>query len=158
MRALAGAGGNERAGCIAKAFQLLRVEQRQNPSMTDLAERLLKLIDEDVEFDGLPVRTHEEPAVRLMNLHKVKGLEAAVVFLANPTGKWDPPVSLHIDRSGERVRGYLAVYGESSGYGTPPLLACPANWEIYSAEEQRFGDAERNRLLYVAATRISATS
>jgi ATP-dependent helicase/nuclease subunit A len=75
-----------------------------------------------------------------------------VVFLANPTGKWKPSVTLHIDRAGEKVQGYMAVYEESSSY-RPALLACPADWDRLSAEEQRFADAEKTRLLYVAATR-----
>jgi ATP-dependent helicase/nuclease subunit A len=33
------------------------------------------------------------------------------------------------------------------------VLACPADWRIHAAKEQRFVDAERDRLLYVAATR-----
>jgi ATP-dependent helicase/nuclease subunit A len=73
-------------------------------------------------------------------------------MLANPTGQWNPPVSLHVDRTRSKVRGYMAVYGETSGY-QPPLLAQPAQWDSLSAEEQKFEDAEKTRLLYVAATR-----
>ena len=46
------------------------------------------------------MRPHGAPVVRLMNLHKVKGLEAPIVFLSDPTGQYDHPVDLHVDRSG----------------------------------------------------------
>jgi len=155
MRSLMSAGGNERAGCLAKAIELLRIEQFDYPSTADVARRLDELINEEIDFDGLPVRAQDRPAVRLMNLHKVKGLESTVVFLAHPAGKWDPPVTLHVDRSADRVRGYMAVYAPSNNYH-PPLLACPQGWDTYAAEEKRFGQAEHQRLLYVAATRVRA--
>jgi ATP-dependent helicase/nuclease subunit A len=61
---------------------------------------------------------------------------------------------LHIDRSEEQPRGYLPIYGpRRSQWGSPPLLAHPPGWEQLATEEQRFLDAEANRLLYVAATR-----
>ena len=52
--------------------------------VVDLLERL---IEEETPFDGLPARAPESSVVRVMNLHKVKGLEAPVVFLADPGGK-----------------------------------------------------------------------
>ena len=152
MRALANQGGNVQAGSIAKAFQMLRAAGSELYSLADVVARLRELIDQNAEFDGIPARPYDEPVVRLMNLHKVKGLEAPVVFLANPTGKWNPPVTLHVDRAGEKAQGYMAVYEESSSYHSA-LLACPADWERLSAEEQQFADAEKTRLLYVAATR-----
>ena len=63
---------------------------------------------------------------------------------------------VHIDRSGDRVRGYLAVYAESWGRQSPPLLAQPKQWDLLAGEEKTFRDAENNRLLYVAATRAGA--
>ena len=98
------------------------------------------------EHDGVPTRAHEAPAVRIMNLHKVKGLEAPPVFLADPAGESDHDVDLHIDRSGDRVRGYLAIFGEFRGWQSR-LVAHPREWDTLAAEEQRFRDAENQRLL-----------
>ena len=86
-------------------------------------------------------------------MHKVKGLEAPVVFLADPTGHGEHPVELHIDRSADRVRGYMAVYEPKDTHGPRPLLACPRDWNEREAREREFQEAEENRLLYVAATR-----
>ncbi len=98
---------------------------------------------------------HDEPAVRVMNLHKVKGLEAPVVFLADPYGEFEFPVSLHIDRSSDEVLGYIAIHGEPRGF-KQELLALPPNWEELAAQEKLFDDAEALRLRYVAATRAGA--
>jgi ATP-dependent helicase/nuclease subunit A len=125
MRALSSVGANERVGCMAKIFETLRSAQSQLHSGADLAELVKELVNGDVEFDGLPARPHETSAVRLMNLHKVKGLEAPVVFLAGAAGQFDHDVDLHIDRSGEKVRGYAAIRGPRQEWGKGLLLARP---------------------------------
>lgn len=152
MRACAGPGGDVQSGSMSKAFQLLRAAHAELSSVADLADHLDDLIARDAEFDGIPARPHDRPAVRLMNLHKVKGLEAPIVFLADPTGKWNPPVKLHVDRTGEQVRGYMIVHGPKTNFHAP-VLAQPVDWEQLAAEEQRFIRAEEQRLMYVAATR-----
>jgi ATP-dependent helicase/nuclease subunit A len=78
------------------------------------------------------------------------------VFLADPAGEWDHGVGLHIDRQGTTIRGYMAAYGQARGRGKPPLLASPAGWDEMASKEQAFQDAEKQRLLYVAATRAGA--
>jgi ATP-dependent helicase/nuclease subunit A len=143
--------GNLQAGSMAKVLELLRSLQAEFPAVAELTERLTDLIDQNAEFDGLPARSQEGSVVRIMNLHKVKGLEAPVVFLADPTGQWSPPVRLHIDRSHDRVSGYLAVE-EQHGRQTR-LLACPLDWGDHAAAETIFCQSELNRLFYVASTR-----
>ncbi len=90
-----------------------------------------------------------------MNLHKVKGLEAPVVFLADPSGAHDHGIQLHVDRSGERVLGYMSVHGRKTGYRYP-LLAHPEGWERFQEKERAFVEAEALRLRYVAATRAGS--
>ncbi len=153
VRAAAAHGGNTQVGIVAKAFEMLRAAQVELHSIADLAQYLQDLIDQDVEFDGLPARPHEGSAVRIMNLHKVKGLEAPVVILADATGKKSHGVRLHVDRTGTTTKGYIVVYGPKRGRRSPPLLARPANWDDFATEENRFREAEEKRLLYVAATR-----
>jgi ATP-dependent helicase/nuclease subunit A len=153
VQAAMATGGNIQAGIVAKAFEMLRAAQVEFHSASDLAQYLQDLIDQDVEFDGLPARPHDQSPVRIMNLHKVKGLEAPIVILADATGKKNHDVLLHVDRSGAKAKGYLAVYGPKRGRRSRPLLARPAGWDDLTAEENRFGEAEEKRLLYVAATR-----
>ena len=150
------AGGTIQAGSLAKGIELLRTQQAGLWTAADLAEYLGQIVEKEEKHDGVPARPHEAPAVRIMNLHKVKGLEAPVVFLVDPAGESDHDVDLHIDRSGDSVRGYLAIFGEAQGWQSPPLVANPRGWDELAAEEKRFRDAENQRLLYVAATRAGA--
>jgi ATP-dependent helicase/nuclease subunit A len=138
---------------LGKLLELLRREAAQAATKGELAVWLRSLVDKREKHDSLSPPPRTEPCVRLMNLHKVKGLEAPVVFLADTNGAWEPPVELHIDRSAERTRGYLAVRGEQEGFGEAPLLAHPPEWEQQEKQEKTFTTAERQRLLYVAATR-----
>jgi ATP-dependent helicase/nuclease subunit A len=154
-RAVASPGGDVRAGSLSKVFELVRSAEAERRSVMEIVEYVNHLVISDEKHDGISVRPPDGSVVRLMNLHKVKGLEAPVVFLSDPTGQFDHPVDLHIDRSGERVCGYMAVYAPraSTGYAAPRLLACPADWKRLADIERGFQQAENERLLYVAATR-----
>jgi len=152
LRALAGPGGDGRAGCIGKAFAILRAQGSDLGSAAGIVDLLERLIEEETPFDGLPARAPESSLVRVMNLHKVKGLEAPVVFLADPGGKPRGGCLLHVDRTGDRSVGYLAVEHQI-GQFSRKILAHPHDWDAFEEEEQNFEAAERNRLLYVAATR-----
>ena len=135
-RAGAEPGGDIRAGCLAKALELMRAAQSERHAVAELVEYLGQLVEQNEKHDGISVRPHNEPVVRLMNLHKVKGLEAPVVFLSDPSGEWDHDVDLHIDRAGAAVRGYLAVYEPRMG-NRPP--ACWLVRTIGSAWPRREG-------------------
>ena len=152
-RACAGPGGDVQAGSLAKAVELLRCAQAEHWTVAELVESLGRLVQEDETHDAIPAKPHEAPVVRVMNLHKVKGLEAPVVFLADPTGHRQHPVELHIDRSGDKVRGYMSIEGTVLGSGRKALLALPDQWESFSHKEEAFQQAEALRLRYVAATR-----
>ncbi len=152
-RALATHGGNLRAGTLFKALQVLRAQNALSLSLSDLLQRFGEILDGKLEHDALPALPHREPTVRLMNLHKAKGLEAPVVFLADPTGKFAHPVNLHIDRAGKTTCGYLAIRSDDR---SNRILACPAGWATWEEQEQKFSDAEQKRLMYVAGTRAGA--
>ncbi|HKB79440.1 MAG TPA: hypothetical protein VKH35_06970 [Thermoanaerobaculia bacterium] len=47
-------------------------------------EHFEELLESEAEIEELDVDPAREDAVRLMNLHQVKGLEAPVVFLIDP--------------------------------------------------------------------------
>jgi ATP-dependent helicase/nuclease subunit A len=158
-RAAAQPGGHLQAGCLAKAVELARSAQRQSASTMELLEYLGQLIDptsRDDRHDGISVQPGATDAVRVMNLHQAKGLEAAVVFLVDPSSDWQPGPEVHIDRSGPVSRGYIAISEPWQGYKPGRLLAHPDDWPNLSEREKQFQDAERQRLLYVAATRAGS--
>jgi ATP-dependent helicase/nuclease subunit A len=153
------AGADVQAGALAKAIELLRGRGAESWSATAVVEYLGELVAsrEAQKHDALSARPEEKPVVRVMNLHQAKGLEAPAVFLADPGGEREPAPDLHIDRSGTKTRGYMAVLGERPGEFAPePLLAHPAGWEKLSDAEARFATAENLRLRYVAATRAGS--
>ncbi len=155
-RACAAEQGDAHAGSLLKTIELLRGLEDQ-ASLGDLVAALGRLVDQEEQHDGLPVRPHRQAPVRVMNIHQCKGLEAPIVFLADPAGEYQHDVEMHIDRQGEWPRGYLAIPGRRRGqWGPRPWLAHSPGWSEFAAEEQRYLDAENNRLLYVAATRAAA--
>ncbi|MBC7230592.1 MAG: UvrD-helicase domain-containing protein [Actinobacteria bacterium] len=150
-------GGNAQAGSLAKSLELLRAAQREGWSVAHAVEYIGRLASREEAHDGAEALPDSRPAVRIMNLHKVKGLEAPVVFLADPCGESDHPTTVHIDRCGERIRGYLAIHQKTSEY-SQKLLAHPPGWEELAEREKAFGRAEELRLRYVAATRCGSAA
>lgn len=122
-------------------------------AVKDLEDYLQSLAEGDREHDAMPALGTPRSAVQVMNLHKAKGLEAPVVFLVDPSGgEYEHPVSVHIDRSGKKSKGFLALHDPNQEF-YPPELAVPAKWEQWEATEKKFQEAESNRLMYVATTR-----
>jgi ATP-dependent helicase/nuclease subunit A len=149
--AAAGELGESRAGALLYAMDALRVAGLDGAtSLVEAVEILRTALDED-EAEA-PLFPGEGDVVRLMNLHKAKGLEAPVVILADPSRPSRFPVDRHITRDAEgRAVGYLLVQ-EDTGFASQ-CVARPPQWERHEDEEIPFGEAEEVRLLYVAATR-----
>ncbi|MEA2021861.1 MAG: UvrD-helicase domain-containing protein [Candidatus Caldatribacteriota bacterium] len=118
-------------------------------SMVDQFEKILEARVEE-ELDILT----EEDTVRIMNLHKAKGLESPVVFLAIPYNTTTHEPNYYIERTGQEPHGHFLVC-RSNPYnkGKGKRLAQPENWEDYCRIETSYNEAENIRLLYVAATR-----
>ena len=154
----AGPRGRAVAGLVLKYVERLRAERLEVVSLHDCIDLLDDLIGTSTreEFDPLTIDVPSTDRVRVMNLHKAKGLEAPVVFLADyqkrktGTDATDGP-SLHVDRTGDRTTGWLAVT-QSVGW-TRKIVAAPAGWEALCEQERAFEEAEQIRLDYVAATR-----
>lgn len=155
--AAAGEGGDVQAGSVAKAIELLRGVQGEMSTAAELVDYLGEIVDAEAEsasFDGISAVPSQEDLVQVMNLHKAKGLQAPVVFLAGPKTASSDRIDSYIDRSSDLVRGYLAV-ASRRGRGTT-THATPEDWEQLQAEEKLFGDAEKTRLVYVAVTRAES--
>lgn len=95
----------------------------------------------------------EADAVRVMNIHKAKGLEAKIVFLAHPAKLVDPEsfLSKHIKREDSKSKGYFS-FTVKKGFQNKGLGQFQ-NWDHYKKEELEYLNAEELRILYVAATR-----
>jgi len=143
--------GSSRAGNILKLLEVLR--GRESEDMTSFAAAVA-FMDEWVRSESveeMSLAPGRRNAVRLMNLHKAKGLEAPVVWLANPVGVRDFEPDRHIRRTGRTPLGHFR-FSKPFGPATR-TISQPAGWDESAAEEKLYEAAEENRLMYVAATR-----
>jgi ATP-dependent exoDNAse (exonuclease V) beta subunit len=126
--------------CLRVVDLARRFERRGAPSFRAFVERL----EEDAlrgEAEEAPVVEEGTEGVRIMTVHKAKGLEFPVVILADPTcaATREPP-SRHVDPA----RGLFAE----------ALCGCaPRELLEHHDEEARREREEAVRLAYVAATR-----
>ncbi|MFY0544973.1 UvrD-helicase domain-containing protein [Brevibacillus sp. H7] len=146
--------GKNRSGYLCQLLELLRGPAGSEIShFCDIAAVVETLLDTEIE-EELNLLGEELDAVRIMNLHKAKGLEAPVVFLAHPAKKIDPKdrISKHITRDGDIPKGYFTISVEKGDFHRE-IIGQPPDWENHAEEEGRYLEEEEARLLYVAATR-----
>ncbi len=149
--AAAGDLGQLRAGALAYSLDAVRTAALDGETSLGAALEALQaaLTADETEAPLEPGRTN---VVRVMNLHKAKGLEAPVVVLAAPFGDSSPEPDHRIERRDDgNVIGH-AVVRERDGWSWR-VLARPVDWPEHAAIESSFGSAEDDRLLYVAASR-----
>ena len=149
--AAAGKLGGLRAGALAYLLDAVRARAMEgDTSIAGAVDAISTALDwEDAEAPLVPGRGN---GVQVMNLHRAKGLEARVVFLAAPFGERDRPPRMRVARDEEGVaRGTIPMLAKR-GFRTE-VVAQPRSWEEDRAAEREFEEAERVRLLYVAATR-----
>ena len=149
--AAAGEGGAE-AGHLLHAVDRVRRIVETGGTLFDAIEALEEDF-ESTEVEAVPLESGRLDVVRLMNLHKAKGLEGRVVFLADPLGALSDRVDVRIERDPTGARGYFQVVKTREGSWARRVLAQPIDWDEHAATELSYLQAERARLLYVAATR-----
>jgi ATP-dependent helicase/nuclease subunit A len=145
--------GGVEAGDLLHAVDRVRKVVEDGDSLGDAADALAADSEATNEVESLPLEPGRTDVVRLMNLHKAKGLEADVVFLADPCGGFNPRVDVHIERRGQQAVGWFKVEKKSEGSFATKLLGEHADWPAHEAAELPYLQAEENRLFYVAATR-----
>ncbi len=160
-----GGDGPGQAGNILKLVEVVRaLETEGTTSFAAVADFVAEWIGLDT-FGEMNLTPGRRDVVRLMNLHKAKGLEAPVVILANPVGRKAPEPDKHIVRlagqaSGRRAypagagpgpRGHF-LFSKKLRWARQPISE-PAGWAETADEERKYAEAEEHRLMYVAATR-----
>jgi ATP-dependent helicase/nuclease subunit A len=128
------------ANCLRMVDLARRFEQRGASSYRAFIERM----DDDAEAgqaEDAPIVEQGTEGVRMMTVHRAKGLEFPVVILADPTCPMARDIpSRHVDPS---RRLWLE-----------PLCGCTPVELLEAAQDERVRDeAEAVRLTYVAATR-----
>jgi ATP-dependent helicase/nuclease subunit A len=151
--AAAGELGSLRAGALVYALDAVRSAAMAGRASLPGALAALGAALDLAEAEA-PLEPGRTDVVRLMNLHQAKGLEAAVVILADPSGARRRAPDMHVVRDAEgTARGYLRVTEARGGFRGDQVLAVPSGWEEKEEAEGRFNVAEEVRLLYVAVTR-----
>jgi ATP-dependent helicase/nuclease subunit A len=145
--------GGVEAGDLLHAVDRVRQVVEDGGSLDDAADALETDSEFTNEVESLPLEPGRSDVVRLMNLHKAKGLEATVVFLADPAGGVKPRADVHIERRGDKALGWFKVEKKYENGYRATLLGQHTDWEQHEEAEEPFLLAEASRLLYVAATR-----
>jgi ATP-dependent helicase/nuclease subunit A len=144
--------GASGAGRILQAIDCARVVLERGGGLADAVEAL-EGEEEGTDVEAWPLEPGRVQVVRLMNLHKAKGLEAPVVFLADARHGLGDGVDLRIAREGDGATGYFSIARHEGRKTT--TVAAPPDWETHLAAERLHLVAERKRLAYVAATRAA---
>ena len=150
--AAAGTLGQLRAGALVYLLNAVRARALEGDTSIagalDALETALQW--EDAEAPLVPERPN---CVRVMNLHRAKGLEAPVVFLAAPFPGPGFAPKKRVARDPDGVaRGTMPIELKRGKWSTE-VIAQPLTWEADRETEEAFEEAEKARLLYVAATR-----
>ena len=130
---------------LANVYRLLDIARSFEVTEATSFRSFIEYLDEQAEggeAKEAPILEQEADAVKLINVHKAKGLEFPVVILADLTANLVSPEGS--DRYVDPDRRLCARR----------LLGC-APWELldHAAEEDEAERAEAVRLAYVAATR-----
>lgn len=146
--------GESKSGILLRIVALLRAEGVEaSGSLSDAIERIHSWLETDPEEATL--RPGRGDAVRVMNVHQAKGLEAEIVVLASP---YKPTkvhgVDLHVERGGRgEAIGMMQITRPGPQENTDIVVAQPPDWAAAAEREQEYQNAERERQRYVAATR-----
>ncbi|WP_337101019.1 UvrD-helicase domain-containing protein [Paenibacillus sp. YIM B09110] len=146
-----GQTGALRSGTLLKLLETVRADSETASDWSSLTSYLQRLTASR-GMEGTSLFAGSGEAVRIMNVHRAKGLEAPVVFLASPCGDNSHDAKEHIDRLSEPPQGYFTI-SRPKDSNHMEVIGEPVDWERLSERERTFMHAETDRLLYVAATR-----
>jgi ATP-dependent exoDNAse (exonuclease V) beta subunit len=144
---LLGAQGDQRIANLLKVADLARRHEAAGDGGFRSFVRFLSAMEEDERQEAeSPTVEEDDDVVRLMTVHKAKGLEFPIVALADAGGRPGTGGGFFPDREHGVFHFSLSIDGSDETFGT---------WGYEKAKEveKAFTDAEQVRLLYVAATR-----
>jgi ATP-dependent helicase/nuclease subunit A len=134
-------------------FELARKSESRGQTLSEFLDDFAEIIKNDERIRELRIPVEREGGVRIMTVHKSKGLEFPVVFIPGCQGK------IKIDRGGETV-----FFSDDWGISLslPPAEELPNGggenyfYRLQREEEKQKAAAELRRLLYVAMTRAES--
>ena len=147
--------GESVAGNLLKAFAAARKLSGEGLDFSTVVRELEQMRREEM-IEQMSVEPGRPSAVRLMTLHGAKGLQAPVVFLAEPAYAERGVGDVWIDRSVDPPEGYFRVV-KRMGHHSDEEIARPPDWDGMVHVEEAFDAAEKTRLLYVGASRAQDT-
>ena len=137
--------GEQKYANLQKLMSLVAsLEDKGLNSLGDVIRHLTKLVDGDVKEGEAQIESESGDTVKLMTIHKAKGLEFPVVFIPELQRKFNSDTE-------------TMVYGEGRvGIKVPEPLGTLVPTSVYKdivAENKRLAYLEYKRVLYVAFTR-----
>lgn len=140
----------EKRDADTSLVQTIEILKAKKPiSLYKVKEELEEIIEKKVNYE-LPLDLDfAQNAVRIMNIHKAKGLESSIVILAGAGKKRTLGGDrYYVEKTENKTKGYIV-------YKKGLLVNCPGEADKRSRERE-FKDAELDRLIYVAATRTKS--
>ncbi|HEV8132259.1 MAG TPA: UvrD-helicase domain-containing protein [Acidobacteriota bacterium] len=137
--------GRQAVSNLKKAVARSRAFEQAGPTTFRRFVQWLHHLEEDTrqEPESTLVETDDD-AVELLSIHRSKGLEFPIVILANIIGAGSDDCTAIFNNATESLEFHIK--------GTGPTFETPDFRAAKEAEERR-QEAEKKRLLYVAATR-----
>lgn len=142
--------GSLNAGRLQRILAEVQAFDARGLAAYDVWRELVYIAEGHADIDGMTLDTGSDNAVQLLNVHKAKGLQANVVFLADPYGG---SRSQRITEHVRRQENEIAVPVLDAYQHATRVAAAPEAWPTFEAVEAVLEAAEAHRLEYVAATR-----
>lgn len=137
--------GEQRVANLMKIGDVARaLDERGMLSFRGFVHWLSERREEEAEEEEPPTLERGDNFVRLLTIYRAKGLEFPVVILADLAHKGGRREDFIIDRNGERIA--IKVGDQKNRFWT-------RNYEEMSEWEEKRGEAEERRVLYVGMTR-----